>query len=230
MVGRSRFPEEFLTMSATTVPLLAMTAEDLMTTDVVSIPEEMPLREAARCLVSQGISGAPVVDSHGVCIGVVSSVDFLRYLAHRDPQQVPAAMARPLSCSYQHRSARAGKQFECTLAPGACSVQVQQKTAQGENLTVCNQPHCVFADWQVVEMEELPCDDVRNYMTPDPVTATADESVQRLARRMIDAHVHRVIIVDESKRPIGIVASTDILAAVCYAELEGEASPNLSPA
>ena len=35
---------------------------------------------------------------------------------------------------------------------------------------------------------------------------------------MIDAHVHRVIIAEEDGRPVGIVSTTDILAAVARAE------------
>jgi CBS domain-containing protein len=33
---------------------------------------------------------------------------------------------------------------------------------------------------------------------------------------MIDAHIHRVIVVDEEERPIGIVSNTDVLAALAY--------------
>jgi CBS-domain-containing membrane protein len=51
-------------------------------------------------------------------------------------------------------------------------------------------------------------------MTADPVTATPETPVGALARRMLDAHVHRLIIVDTAGRPVGIVSSTDVLAAV----------------
>jgi CBS domain-containing protein len=61
-------------------------------------------------------------------------------------------------------------------------------------------------------------EEVRDWMTPDPVTSPPTVSVSELARAMIDAHVHRVIIAEEDGRPIGIVSSTDILAAVAYAE------------
>jgi CBS-domain-containing membrane protein len=37
-----------------------------------------------------------------------------------------------------------------------------------------------------------------------------------LARRMLDASIHRVIVVDEDNHPIGIVSSTDIMAAVAH--------------
>jgi CBS domain-containing protein len=34
---------------------------------------------------------------------------------------------------------------------------------------------------------------------------------------MIDAHIHRILVVGEDNRPCGIVTSTDILAAVARA-------------
>jgi CBS-domain-containing membrane protein len=38
---------------------------------------------------------------------------------------------------------------------------------------------------------------------------------------MLDAHIHRVVVVDAgSQRPIGIVSSTDMLAAITRAEAE----------
>jgi CBS-domain-containing membrane protein len=33
----------------------------------------------------------------------------------------------------------------------------------------------------------------------------------------LDADIHRVIVVDKEDRPIGIVSSTDVLAAMAYA-------------
>ena len=51
-------------------------------------------------------------------------------------------------------------------------------------------------------------------MTADPVTALPTTQVRELARMMIDAHIHRIIIVDEEKRPVGVVSTTDVLAAL----------------
>jgi predicted transcriptional regulator len=35
---------------------------------------------------------------------------------------------------------------------------------------------------------------------------------------MLDAHIHRLIVVDSADHPIGVVSTTDILAAIAYAE------------
>jgi predicted transcriptional regulator len=34
---------------------------------------------------------------------------------------------------------------------------------------------------------------------------------------MLDAHIHRLIVVDEAGAPVGVISSTDILSAVAYA-------------
>ena len=51
-------------------------------------------------------------------------------------------------------------------------------------------------------------------MTTDVVTAPAQTRIGELARRMLDAHIHRVFILDAQGRPAGVVTATDILAAV----------------
>ena len=51
-----------------------MRVEDVMTTDVMTVTPETPLKEAARMLVGRGVSGFPVVQD-GVVVGVVSETD-----------------------------------------------------------------------------------------------------------------------------------------------------------
>jgi CBS domain-containing protein len=156
-------------MVATIKNLALLTAGDVMSRDVSRIPQEMSLPAAARLLEQERISGAPVVDEQGHCVGVISAKDFLRW-AERGEQ---AAAVRPTT-------------------------------------------ECVCADWQVIVPEELPRDEVRWYMTTDLVTADPGTSLPELARRMLDAHIHRLVVVDGQRRPVGIVTSTDILAAVAY--------------
>jgi CBS domain-containing protein len=73
-----------------------------------------------------------------------------------------------------------------------------------------------------VEVEKVPTDEVRQYMTADVVTVPPGTRIADLARQMLDAHIHRVIVVDEERRPVGVVSSTDILAAVAYKAVGSE--------
>ena len=57
------------------------TAKDLMSPDVMTVPDEMTTDDLARYLVEHEISGAPVVDDQGRLVGVVSMTDIGRSLA-----------------------------------------------------------------------------------------------------------------------------------------------------
>lgn len=55
-----------------------MQAKDIMTTDVVSIYDDMTLEEAARILLDKDISGAPVLNRSGLLVGVLTEGDLIR--------------------------------------------------------------------------------------------------------------------------------------------------------
>jgi CBS domain-containing protein len=54
-----------------------MTVRDVMTTSVLTVRPDAPLKDVARLLIDSGISGAPVVDDHDTVLGVISEGDFL---------------------------------------------------------------------------------------------------------------------------------------------------------
>jgi CBS domain-containing protein len=56
---------------------MVMNVRDVMTRSVISVHPGTPLKEVARLLIENGISGMPVVDEHGRVLGVVSEADFL---------------------------------------------------------------------------------------------------------------------------------------------------------
>jgi CBS domain-containing protein len=202
-------------MPATDVTLPALTAGDLMSREVRTLPAGMPLREAARELARLGVHGAPVVDEAGRCVGVLSVSDFARWAARRDETSAPP----PRACSYQEvlREPGGRETVLCQLRPGACALQRFQERAGGRLAVVCADPHGVGTDWQVVEVESLPADEVRRFMTTELVTASTGASVAEVARLMLDRMVHRVIAVDAGGRPVGVVSATDVLGAVARA-------------
>ena len=149
-------------------PLLSLIAADIMSTNVVMLSREMSLHFAARLLARAGVTGAPVVDDHGGCIGVLSATDFMH------------------------------------------SIEKEKKT--GSN------PDC-FKAWQIPEGAQAAACRVEDFMTHDPVLVTPNVSIGELARMMMDAHIHRIIVVEAvTNRPIGVVSTMDILAAVARAE------------
>jgi CBS domain-containing protein len=188
---------------------------------VVAIPDKMSLQDAARTLVQNRIDEAAVVDWRGKCVGVFSAVDFMR-AAGKDADACLGSGSMPAACSYQRRGkTQAGEQVVvCTLPAGVCPIQKKEKDAAGNEMTICTEPHGVLTDWQTVETEDAGAKEVWRYMTADPVTVLPDTPVRTLATRMIDARIHRIIVLDEQQRPIGVVSGTDILAAVAFGDDE----------
>jgi CBS domain-containing protein len=58
--------------------------EDVMTPDPIVFTTDESLQEAARQLEESEISGAPVVDSAGILVGVLSETDLVRARATED--------------------------------------------------------------------------------------------------------------------------------------------------
>ena len=135
--------------------LLALTAGDLMISPVVTIPEGTSLREAARLLHRSGISGAPVVDQEGKCIGVLSSNDFVTWAG-----------------------------------------------TEGQEIRF-------LAPWgEMIDVEDSPDTEISHYMTAQPVTVAPTTPVGDLAQKMVDAHIHRVLVVAEQGRPCSATTRT----------------------
>jgi CBS domain-containing protein len=147
------------------------TAGDLMSKTVIAISEEMSVKGAAHLLAQDRISGAPVVNARGRCVGVFSTTDFVSW------------------ADRENRDVRRGRWDR----PGAHSA------------------------WQVLDADTTGADRVGQQMSPKPVTARPDTPIGELARMMTELHIHRIIVVDAEERPIGVVSSTDILAAVANA-------------
>ena len=68
--------------------------KDLMNPDIMTVADEMTTDDLARYLIEREISGAPVVDSQGHLIGVVSMTDIGRSMAE------PSDFASPRSSGF----------------------------------------------------------------------------------------------------------------------------------
>ena len=55
-----------------------MLAQDVMSSDVVTVPEEATVLDAVKLLINNGVSGLPVVDAKGAFVGIVTEFDVIR--------------------------------------------------------------------------------------------------------------------------------------------------------
>jgi CBS domain-containing protein len=152
-----------------------------MSKEVVLLPAEMSLPAAARLLYRMQISGAPVVDETGRCVGVLSTTDFM-HCVERGPGPAGA------TCGQMHSA-----------------WEIHDEAAPDETRLV------------------------RDFMTRDLVTVPPGTSLPELARTILEAHIHRLVVADHDLRPLGIVSTTDILAALTRATGIGLDHPAAAP-
>src|SRR5262249_52367426 len=112
-----------------TKPLLELTAGDVMIREVVTIPQEASLRSAARILLQANVSGAPVTDELGRCVGVLSAFDFLRHVegaCQEEEDRAPGA--RPCPYLIRGHPACGWDGWVCVLEAGGCPYQGTRPT------------------------------------------------------------------------------------------------------
>lgn len=67
-----------------------MQVVDLMTTDVITVSPGGAIREAARLMFRNRVSGLPVIDENAGLVGIITEADFLRLEVSREEDAEPA--------------------------------------------------------------------------------------------------------------------------------------------
>jgi CBS domain-containing protein len=71
----------------------AVTAAEIMTTDVVAVNPDTPVVEVAAAMGRRGVSGVPVVDAGHKVVGVISEKDFLVRMGVVEPRNFMSLVA-----------------------------------------------------------------------------------------------------------------------------------------
>ncbi|WP_329478729.1 CBS domain-containing protein [Kribbella sp. NBC_01510] len=66
-----------------------LTVADVMTTDVITVPDDAGFKTVAEVLAEHHISAVPVVDRYGTVVGVVSETDLLRKEQFQRARRLP---------------------------------------------------------------------------------------------------------------------------------------------
>ncbi len=74
-----------------------ITAADIMTREVVTVPEDAPLAEVAAAMGARSIAGVPVVTGAGKVVGVISEKDFLARMGVSADQNFMSLVAHCLA-------------------------------------------------------------------------------------------------------------------------------------
>lgn len=74
----------------------AVTAAEIMTTDVVTVEPDTPVSEVAAAMGRRGVSGVPVVDAGQKVVGIISEKDFLTRMGVQDAKNFMSLVANCL--------------------------------------------------------------------------------------------------------------------------------------
>jgi CBS domain-containing protein len=182
-----------------------MVVRDVMTSAVHVVTPETPLKEVARLLGDQRISGVPVVDSLGLVVGVVSEADFL--IKERGAGGVRhRPLARLLGDSRESRDALAKLAAETAgqaMSSPAVTIGPERPLSEAASLMTSRRVNRL----PVVERSRLVgivtrADLVRAYLRSD----------QELARTIRDEVLLRILWLDPDRFSVSVehgVASID---------------------
>ena len=62
--------------------------------------------------------------------------------------------------------------------------------------------------------ENLSAIQARDVMTSDVISIPEDATVEKAAKKMLESNIHRLLVVNEQDRPLGILSTTDIIREI----------------
>jgi CBS domain-containing protein len=175
---------------------------DIMTTDTVTVPPELTIREAMAVLATRHVSGAPVVAS-GKVLGVVSAsdlIDFAASLPGVPTDRTDEEEAEPTDSSERGDAATTEEE-----PPQAFFSEMWEDAGAD---VVARMNAVDSPEWDVLEEHT-----VDEAMTRNVFAVSSETSVELAADKMRAAGVHRALVIDEDAL-VGIVTTKDIADAV----------------
>ncbi len=179
---------------------------DIMTVDVLTVSPEATLREAAELLFDEHVSGVPVVAGEQV-VGVVSATDILDFVSSEPG--VPTERREPLEWGewpeiepWEEGAEPLGAFFADYWSDAGAQVHERMEATQGP-------------EWNRLEEHT-----VGEVMSRTVLALAPGTSVREAAKRMLQAGVHRVLVLEDG-RLVGLVSTTDVMKAVAQHGLGG---------
>lgn len=143
-----------------------MQVQEVMTKKIIKIRKGTTLREAAKILVKNGITGAPIVDEKDKVIGLISEKNVFRALYP----------------NYE--------EFYIDLG-----IIAKPNNLDDRLIKIVNKK-------------------VEDFMVRDVVSALPTDSIVKTGGIMMARGIHRVLVVDDKEKLLGVVSRRDIYPAV----------------
>lgn len=176
-----------------------VTLREVMSEDVLTLEPAMSLRDARSALTRAGVAGAPVV-AEGKLVGVLSAADLIAFDADAEP---PPREDRGQSGWGDWPETMEWEEDEEPLS--AYYVDYWDD-AGADVLARAGRPE--EAGWDLLEEHS-----VGEVMSRGTVALPPETAVEEAARRMTEAEVHRILVVEEDAL-LGVVSSRDVVGAL----------------
>ena len=156
-------------------------ARTVMTRNVATVREDLPIKNLIKMVKERRYSGFPVVDEQGSAIGLVSQNDVLRALAY---YQVTEG-EEPLEGFEEGKRKAAARLLEADRGPGA--------------------------DPGPVSLHDLLVQPVSSVMTHTLRACIEETPLSRVCAIMAESHIRRVVVLGDGGRVAGIITATDLV-------------------
>ena len=180
---------------------------DVMTRDVITLSPEHTLREAMELLSREHVSGAPVVRGLQV-VGVVSASDLMEFAAALPP--LSDAEVEPLDVRVLDENVEElpGEDLEEQAASWFLARWRDERPDVDERIVEAGE-----STWSALDEHT-----VSEVMTPGVVSIRPTDPLAAAADLMRRRRLHRTLVMEKS-RLVGILSTTDIVAAVADGRL-----------
>jgi CBS domain-containing protein len=165
--------------------------EDVMQREVVTVTPETPVRTLLKRLVSEQISGVPVVTEEGEILGVVSTTDVVRLGAGEKELNAAELLWEPLVLPNEEYPEESATPF---------FMDAEDWRYPTENQTEAL-PDGIFDGYTVSDI-----------MTSAVFKVKPTDSVEEVGKFLLKGRIHRALVVEDGQLK-GIVTAFDLLRA-----------------
>ena len=209
------------------------TAQDVMTTPAVTVPEDASLAHAVSAMTGRGLKRLPVVDKNKRLVGMLSRLDVLHTVV--TGQAAAPKATSPLGVAQTVGDVMSRDVLTAPLDADMAEIAEQMATAELKRVIVVDadgkaagiisdadllkrlapesQPNLLALLMGRGKAGQLPNHTAAELMTPSVLSGRASVPITEAIRQMVTQKRKRFVVVDEAGRPIGIVDRQILLHA-----------------
>ncbi len=201
-------------------PLSEETVEKIMTTEVITI-SRMLIGKAARVMLENKITSLPVVDADRKLVGILTSSDLFRMVVEEMVGEAipvkawmtsePETITPETTLLEVHRVMGVKRIRSLPVMEGNKLVGIVTRTD-----LLSADPSKLYSKGDQDRSRQIVDQPARIIMTPNPMTISEDEMMQKAAKLMLDHKFHCLPVVNDDGKLVGIVTETDIFHMIVH--------------